>query len=1172
MKIYAPNLITDSSNVIVITGSLFTTNFLSASLGVFKSVTGSISGSNAIFSNLNVTQGITGNLTGSITGDVLGNVVGDVTGSISGSSATLLTLSGDLTGDVLGNVVGDVTGSVSGSTATFDTLSGDLTGDVLGNVVGDVTGSISGSIGKFNLVGIGSNSPSNTLDVKGNTLLDGNLTVTGQSLFLSASYINITSSVVTIGDNILTLNAYSPFKRYAGIEMHDSGSSALAQFLWDSENNYFFVSGSTATNSQNLLILGPDNNSSLTAGALPVSYNGNELSSSIVYQKGDFVGIGVVSPSYKLDINDGSIFLDSDWPLYLGSTNAFIEGNSSGTIVRINGSAGFKVTDGGDTRFLIDTNGNVGIGGSPTTVTHGPHLDIVGNRGTLTVGTGYFEDNGTTNFLNGARPLAFGYAGSEKMRINFTGNVGIGTSSPNAKLEVSGSSNSSLLNIKSSVGDELLSVSGSGEIKLSQYGLGTFTGTPTYKLSVDVNGNIIETSIGAGQVDGSGITNYISKWTDSNTLATSSLYDDGTNVGIGTTSPEAKLYVLGADASVAPDTTADIAAFEFSAGAGVDGVSLLFPDDKAGQLVFGTPSDNLAGRIVYTGPSVATAANQDSMRFYTSGSQQAIINKDGNVGIGITSPSAKLDIVSPNDSNAIFVRNSSNLSRLTHNIFIDSSNYGKVAIYDNAQNTKIFLNTNGNSYFNGGNVGIGTTSPSHNLHVDGLTKLGEAGKTEGGAVINYASFGEVKSGAQTLLGNAVVPGTTDNTIQHSKSDAGNFMRMVYSKGISFHTNITSSLNTDVNIDTNERMRIDTSGNVGIGTASPSEKLHVSGYLLVDSGLHFRALASSGLQCIGFNRNTGNGNIYDSNYYAYQINNSANIFELQQYSGSGTFLTHPFRATTTELVVNDSGTNYDFRVEGDNDVNLLVCDASTDRVGIGNTSPDYKLDVAGDIRISNSNIFRLFTSGNVERGSIQATDTDHLIIATSGGEHIRFKDGGVSGTTNMSILGNGQIVFNNYGSGSFTGTATQKLAVDSSGNVIETEQEKSLSTTGGTIDTGFTADQFTMLEVIGYVNPNSAGSVNYKDPVHIFVYNGVGWNGSVVTNYIYSSQMAPLAREIYSSGSSASGNEIEAVFLTGSTESDDCPNSSASSYQVRLKISNYNQAGTSGFTVKVIKKY
>jgi hypothetical protein len=48
--------------------------------------------------------------------------------------------------------------------------------------------------------------------------------------------------------------------------------------------------------------------------------------------------------------------------------------------------------------------------------------------------------------------------------------------------------------------------------------------------------------------------------------------------------------------------------------------------------------------------------------------------------------------------------------------------------------------------------------------------------------------------------------------------------------------------------------------------------------------------------------------------------------------------------TTELVINDGGANYDFRVEGDTDANALFVDASTDRVGIGTSSPTYKLQV------------------------------------------------------------------------------------------------------------------------------------------------------------------------------------------------------------------------------------
>ncbi|MCD6572749.1 MAG: hypothetical protein J7K95_01475, partial [Thermoplasmata archaeon] len=54
-------------------------------------------------------------------------------------------------------------------------------------------------------------------------------------------------------------------------------------------------------------------------------------------------------------------------------------------------------------------------------------------------------------------------------------------------------------------------------------------------------------------------------------------------------------------------------------------------------------------------------------------------------------------------------------------------------------------------------------------------------------------------------------------------------------------------------------------------------------------------------------------------------------------------------TKSEVVVNDPGRNVDFRVESDNNPNMLFVDASTDRVGIGTSAPAYTLDVEGDIQ-------------------------------------------------------------------------------------------------------------------------------------------------------------------------------------------------------------------------------
>lgn len=52
--------------------------------------------------------------------------------------------------------------------------------------------------------------------------------------------------------------------------------------------------------------------------------------------------------------------------------------------------------------------------------------------------------------------------------------------------------------IGSNIKNTLLSLNGNGQAQLNQYGSGTFTGTPTYNLGTDANGNIIETSLDGG--------------------------------------------------------------------------------------------------------------------------------------------------------------------------------------------------------------------------------------------------------------------------------------------------------------------------------------------------------------------------------------------------------------------------------------------------------------------------------------------------------------------------------------------------------------------------------------------------------------------------------------------------------------------------------------------------
>jgi hypothetical protein len=68
-------------------------------------------------------------------------------------------------------------------------------------------------------------------------------------------------------------------------------------------------------------------------------------------------------------------------------------------------------------------------------------------------------------------------------------------------------------------------------------------------------------------------------------------------------------------------------------------------------------------------------------------------------------------------------------------------------------------------------------------------------------------------------------------------------------------------------------------------------------------------------------------------------------------------------TSGAVVFNDAGADVDFRVEGDTDANLLFVDASTDRVGVGTSSPANKLDVVGQITASTG-----FNSGDALLGN------------------------------------------------------------------------------------------------------------------------------------------------------------------------------------------------------------
>ena len=250
---------------------------------------------------------------------------------------------------------------------------------------------------------------------------------------------------------------------------------------------------------------------------------------------------------------------------------------------------------GATERMRIDSAGSVGIG----TASPVAKLQIVGAAGSSTVRfTGRSSDNSTTidfysndnatrygfQFANatgiqystaGSIPLTFGTNFTERMRITATGDVGIGTSSPGVKLDVAGGAIRSL-------------VSG---------------GTPR-----------IYFANGSTQLD---IANTSNDFVFNLDAAERMRITYTGNVGIGTSSPQAKFNV---------------------SAAGAEGIEI-YPAFSSTNLI---QSYNRSGAAYTT-----LRFNALTYEFQGSGTERMRIDGSGNVGIGTSSPTAKLDVAGP---------------------------------------------------------------------------------------------------------------------------------------------------------------------------------------------------------------------------------------------------------------------------------------------------------------------------------------------------------------------------------------------------------------------------------------------------------------------------------------------------------------------------------------------
>jgi hypothetical protein len=323
------------------------------------------------------------------------------------------------------------------------------------------------------------------------------------------------------------------------------------------------------------------------------------------------------------------------------------------------------------------------------------------------------------------------------------GNVGIGTTSPGAKLEVNGA-------IKITDGTQ-------------QNG---------YVLKCDANGlaNWQEESLGDSCWDESGGNVY----RETGNVGVGGIPANGCKLEVfGTMLSTQSAYLATASGNVGIGTTSPSEKFTVSIGTNTGNVV-----DFIGYL------DSVRGRIsIPDGDNFRIMSNNTNLQLFAHNEGSGItIKSDGDVGIGTTDPQGPLDV---NGNYYINGKQLANYDSGSDTIRIGAvqSTYKVADIAFRPNDTEV-MRLKGS-----GNVGIGTTSPTQKLHIAGNTRINSGDLLMWGA--SDTGFIQGSDGANSCL--------------------------------SFGTHGTP------------RIRIDEDGNVGIGTTSPGVKLHVAGPIRIDSG-------------------------------------------------------------------------------------------------------------------------------------------------------------------------------------------------------------------------------------------------------------------------------------------------------------------------------------------------
>lgn len=568
-------------------------------------------------------------------------------------------------------------------------------------------------------------------------------------------------------------------------------------------------------------------------------------------------------------------------------------------------------------------------------------------------------------------------------------------------------------------------------------------------------------------ISGSGTTNYISKWTGSTALGDSLLFDNGTNVGIGTASPTAKLSVAGTTAISGQLTLGDTitnGTYTYTLPSATGTLALTSDIPSVTNFVTLNTLQTIIGTKIYT--SLQYYNNGVYLQEGTSGSSTGYTSLAGNtngikINLGTGTSNNNLNFASTSASNTYTFPNATGTIALTtdlssyvptsRTLTINGTTYDLSADRSWTVSGSQWTTSGSDIYYNTGNVTVGNTTPSNTYQ--GLTIYG--------------------SNPSLSLHTSNASGWVWTEYKNS-AGTNNFSMGVNQSIPQFVIKAGAGLDSP-------NFVISSSGNVGIG-GSPQERLTIAGsnglagmIRWTDSATAsaFLGITSGGVAYIHSNNNSLAFGANGSNNFAETMRltggnvgiGTTNYFDGSGYGSTARYLTILNSSASSQIEISTNSTTNDSIVGGFDFINAANAGTSgsgrygvgyvrgwiANASGTGNTSGGYitfgtkadggnqsermKITASGVVGIGTTSPLPpasrggLVVRGNSNGGEIMLQNTDSTDGSAFGLALVMVNNGGGTNSGNAGILNR------NNGHINFATNNTDRMQISSAGPLL-----------------------------------------------------------------------------------------------------------------------------------------